>query len=82
MMQRPQPSQSQPSKSPEETTDRHSVEPKTADVLNQLKDVKERPDKAEVARLALEYLKKIYEEKTGRALNPNITVASLEKQLK
>ena len=82
MMQRPQPSSASNTKSPEEKSDRHSAEPRTADVVSRLENQKQTPDKAEVARMALEYLKKVYEEKTGRALNPNITVASLEKQLK
>ena len=83
MMQRPQPSSSSSkTNSPEDKFERHSAEPRTAEVASQLENQEQIPNKAEVARMALEYLKKIYEEKTGRALNPNITVASLEKQLR
>jgi len=75
MWQRPQ-----DSKPAGDRSDRTSAEPRTADVLERLNGQTQQKD--EVAKLALEYVKKVYEEKTGRPLNPAITVENLEKQLK
>ncbi|GAB7345050.1 hypothetical protein MBLNU457_3463t1 [Dothideomycetes sp. NU457] len=73
MWQKPQDSKSQGDR-----TDRTSAEPRTADILPRLKSEKEK--KEDVAHMALDYVKKLYKEKTGRALDSaTVTMEELEK---
>lgn len=73
MWQRPQ-----DSKASQDRSDRTSAEPQTANILSRLKNETEKQE--DVAHMALDYIKKIYKEKTGQPLDPaTVTMEDLEK---